>query len=311
MIEALSNFHFIRPAWLLLLPLAWLVWWYWQRLSDPLRGWRAQMDPELLEALAVGGDFSRRGPGRLLLIAWLLAGIIVAGPTWQLERNPFTDESVPLMNLLKADISMDTPDPAPSRQERAHLKIADIAEVRQGQPLGLIAYAGTAHLVLPPTKDTSVVAQMAAEISADIMPVAGDRLDLAIKMAGEALGSEGEGGRLLVITDSVGADPKAIRDAQEAAGELPVHFLVINHPDSSDLETLRSVAKGLKAPVQELTPDDADVRAITRAAARVPGRGAGDSKARWQEAGYWLTPALALMVAGSFRRTNRRNEEKE
>ena len=60
---------------------------------------------------------------------------------------------------------MESPDPAPSRIERAHLKIADLADIRKGQPLGLIAYAGSSHLVLPPTRDTAVVAQMAAEIS--------------------------------------------------------------------------------------------------------------------------------------------------
>ena len=58
--ETLSNLHFIRPAMLLLIPLAVFVWWLWQRRSDPLRGWRAQMQPELLRALVVlarrGGD---------------------------------------------------------------------------------------------------------------------------------------------------------------------------------------------------------------------------------------------------------------
>ena len=58
----------------------------------------------------------------------------------------------------------------------ARLKIADFAAERTGQPLGLVAYAGSAHLVLPPTRDTSVVATMAAEISPAIMPKRGDDL---------------------------------------------------------------------------------------------------------------------------------------
>ena len=123
------------------------------------------------------------GPARWLLVGWLLAVVAVAGPTWRLEPSPFADDATPLMILLKADISMETPDPAPSRLERARLKIADLAAARKGQPLGLIAYAGSAHLVLPPTRDTAVVAQMAAEISPEIMPVPGDRLDLALRKA--------------------------------------------------------------------------------------------------------------------------------
>ena len=54
MFQNLSNFHFIRPAALLLLPLAFGLWLAWRKRADPLRGWREQIDPELLDALLVG-----------------------------------------------------------------------------------------------------------------------------------------------------------------------------------------------------------------------------------------------------------------
>ena len=50
----LENFHFIRPVWLLLIPIVVLVWWFQRKLSDPLRGWRSAVDPQLLEAMTVG-----------------------------------------------------------------------------------------------------------------------------------------------------------------------------------------------------------------------------------------------------------------
>ena len=130
----------------------------WQRRSDPLRGWREQIAPELLEALVVGRESAKSSQALWLLVSWLVAIVAIAGPTWRLEPSPFADDATPLMILLKADLSMMQPDPAPSRLERARLKIADLAEARKGQPLGLIAYAGSAHLVLPPTRDTAVVA---------------------------------------------------------------------------------------------------------------------------------------------------------
>ncbi|MFZ1834873.1 MAG: hypothetical protein WAU27_18820, partial [Pseudomonadales bacterium] len=49
-----GDFHFIRPLWLLLAPVAVALWWLWRREADPLRGWRRQLAPELLEALVVG-----------------------------------------------------------------------------------------------------------------------------------------------------------------------------------------------------------------------------------------------------------------
>ena len=50
----LAEFHFIRPAWLLLAPIVVGLWWLGCRSRDPLRGWRTAMDRELLEAFTVG-----------------------------------------------------------------------------------------------------------------------------------------------------------------------------------------------------------------------------------------------------------------
>ena len=106
----------------------------------------------------------RRGDlGFGVLAGWILAVVVIAGPTWKQEPNPFAADAVPLIILLKADASMDLADSSPTALEQAQLKIADLVDIRQGQPIGLIAYAGSAHLVLPPTKDTAIVAQMAAD----------------------------------------------------------------------------------------------------------------------------------------------------
>ena len=195
----IDSFHFLRPAALLLAPVAIAIWWFWRRRADPLRGWRTQVDPDLLKALV---DQPAASPRRHLAVlsAWLLAVVAIAGPSWKPEPSPFAEDVSPLITLLKADVSMDTPDPEPSRIERAHLKIRDLAKARKGKPLGLIAYAGSAHLVLPPTKDTDAVATTAAEVSSRIMPLAGDRPDLAIARAADLL--ENNGGTLLFLTDT-------------------------------------------------------------------------------------------------------------
>lgn len=301
MTEALAAFHFIRPGWLLLAPLAIGLWWLWQRRSDPLRGWRGQIEPELLDALATGKEALKSGPARWILAAWLIAIVAIAGPTWKLEPSPFADDATPLIILLKADLSMDTPDPAPSRLERAKLKISDLAEARKGQPLGLIAYAGSAHLVLPPTRDTAIVARMAAEISPGIMPVAGDRLDLALREAARVLGEGSQGGGIVVIADSVDTDISLLDSLKRELG-LPVQFLAINAPDSSQDASLRSAAKTLGADVAALDVEGQDVAAIVRRASGAPLAKAGAQGERWQEAGYWLVPLVALVLLSSFRK---------
>jgi Ca-activated chloride channel family protein len=296
-----ADFHFIRPASLLLVPVAIGLWWLWQRRSDPLRGWREQIAPELLKALVVGKETRQRGPSIWLLTAWLLAVIAIAGPTWRLEPSPFADDATPLMILLKADRSMDTPDPQPSRIERARLKIMDLASEREGQPLGLIAYAGSAHLVLPPTRDTAVVAQMAAEISSDIMPESGDRLDLALREATRVLGDGGQGGSIVVLADSVDMEIATLKDL---ASDLPfpVQFLIVNSADSAQGNSIRTAARTLKGTVESLSVDDTDINSIIRRAAKSPVAQSGEHGGQWQEAGYWILPFVGFILLASFRR---------
>lgn len=304
MIGILQQFHFLRPAWLGLIPLAVGVWWLWRRNSDALRGWRAQIAPELLNALVIR-DVGPSGWGQLgLLAAWVLAAVAIAGPTWRLEPNPFASDAPPLVVLLKAGESMLLAPPTPSRLERAQLKIADLAEARNGQPLGLIAYAGTAHLVLPPTRDTPVVAQMASEVAPAIMPKPGDRLDLAIRKATAVLGEQQEGGSLLVVADSAKLDARARDSLRGLKPSFPIQFLAIIPEGSPELEDLEQAARELRATVQPLSADDADIGSIISFAERRASAGMAGESSRWEEAGYWLTPAIALLVAFSFRRTH-------
>lgn len=314
MMDTLQQFHFLRPAWLLLVLPGFGLWWIWKKSEDPLRGWREQMDPELLEALVTGG--SRRGGLRvvLVMVGWLLSTIALAGPSWRPEPSPFAEDASPLVILLKADESMDRPDPAPSRLERARLIITDLAEARKGQPLALIAYAGTAHLVLPPTEDTTVVAEMAAEISPAIMPTPGDRLDLALARAGEVLAKQDLAGSIVVFADSVDGDVAAAVAAHRKGGRVPLRFLALNLAASPEDTSLRAAAGALGAKVEALTADDTDIASVVRFAARPPVSRAGgkDGERRWQEGGWYLVPVLALLVALGFRReTSDRLQEKE
>jgi Ca-activated chloride channel family protein len=301
MFDSLANFHFIRPIALLLIPVVIGLWWLWQWRSDPLRCWREQITAELLNALTVGRETMKRGPAIWLLTAWLLAVMAIAGPTWKLEPSPFADDATPLMIVLKSDVSMETPDPAPSRIERAHLKITDLAEARKGQPLGLIAYAGSTHLVLPPTRDTKVVAQMASEISPAIMPEPGDRLDLALREAARVLSEGKQGGSIVVLTDSVDTDPTVLQALQKDL-PYPVQFLGINAPDSSQDESVRAAARMLKATAEPFTVEDHDISAIVRRAANTPVAQLGKQGGQWHEAGYWIVPLVGMVLLGLFRR---------
>ncbi|MEN7972328.1 MAG: VWA domain-containing protein [Verrucomicrobiota bacterium] len=270
--------HFIRPIVFLAVPILALLWWLWRRAHDPLRGWRSSMDPELLEAMMTAGDANQPWRGAGLLIGWLLAVLAIAGPTWKPEPSPFADAPSPVMILLKADESMNREDFIPSRMERARLKAADFCKARNGQPLGLIAYAGSAHLVMPPTRDTAVIATMAQSISPKIMPEPGNNLSSAIKLAEQILHETG--GSILVIADSV----------PEVESTLPVHLLAVAREQGEVKATL-------------ITADSSDIETLIR---KTEGRlvaAGGDGETRWAEAGYWLVPVLGIFALLPFRRT--------
>ncbi len=297
----LEDFHFIRPAWLLLAPVIVWFWWLGRKAQDPLRGWRAAMVHDLLGALTVGADNRGCWLGAGLLSAWLLAVVAVAGPTWRPEPSPFADDPVPVMLVLKAGKTMELSDLLPSRMERARLKIADFAAARKGQPLGLITYAGSAHLVLPPTRDTSVVAAMAAEISPAIMPKPGDDLPDALRLAELTLGSTG--GSIVVVADTVAAGTEKELADFHAKSSVPIYFLAIARADTPPWVALQSVAAALGTRITTMTPDSTDVAALVNSTATAP-VAVGDAAegVRWAEAGWWLVPVIALLSLLDFRR---------
>ncbi len=302
----LENFHFIRPAWLLLLPIVALTWWARRRLQDPRRAWRTLMDRELLSALTVGHKHGLSWRDLTTLTASLITVVAIAGPTWHAEPSPFADDPVPVMLVLRAGESMDEADLIPSRMERARLKIADFAEQRQGQPLGLVAYSGSAHLVLPPTRDTAIVAAMAAEISPAIMPEPGDDLASAIQLATRTLGDEG--GSIVVIADTVNEMNEQSFEPFDSTGKVPIYVLAVAPPETPEIDALRRASSLLNAEIVLMTADSTDVRSLVRSTAKTPvaTRGVGQGT-RWAEAGWWLVPLIALLCLFDFQRVRETN----
>jgi len=306
--SSLSNFHFVRPAWLLLIPIVMWLWWLARKRLDPLGGWRSIMDPRLLAAMTVGTADHSKQRSAVLMIAWVLATISLAGPAWWPEPSPFSDDPVPVMLVLKAGETMDLSDLSPDRMERAQLKAVDFAQARGHEPLGLIAYAASAHLVLPPTRDTAVVAEMSAEISPEIMPEQGDDLSTALKLANATLGDSG--GSIVVILDAVStADSPALREFAEA-NQTPIQFMAVARADTPELDSIRAAASLLNASVILMTPDTQDIQTIAKAAAGRPQAvNATADGIRWAEAGWWLVPVLAALSLVGFRRETHETAE--
>jgi Ca-activated chloride channel family protein len=298
MTQALGELHLLRPWWLLLVLPALALWWLERREADTTARWRAVMDPVLLAHLSVGRDERRRiGPGDLLLAGWLIATLAVAGPTWRQMPSPFVQAARPAMFVLEVTPSMLERDLAPSRLDRAREKMADLLHLREGAPTGLVAYAGSAHLVLPPTPDGAVVTSMAGALAPDVMPRQGDALADAVKLAQQTLAQAGQGGSIVVFADAAPA-------VQAESGGPPVFLYAALPPERAGADpALRAAAESLGARLVAPTIDTKDVEALAAELATAgPPPPAPGSSPRWEEAGWWLTPPIALLAFFWFRR---------
>lgn len=235
-----------------------------------------------------------RHPADWLAGALALAIVAVAGPAWQREPSPFADAKPAVAVVLKVTPSMLTEDLAPTRLDRARQKLSDILAAREGASTALIAYAGSSHIVLPATPDSAVVLDLAKALSPGIMPKEGDDLRAALALADRTLSSSASGGSILLLADTIGPQP----DDWPNLGR-PVTVLALLAPGIPP-DALEAIPH---ASIVATTPDGADVAAVVRrldsgdAAASVAGEGE-----HWREAGYWLTPLLALVALLWFRR---------
>lgn len=299
-LAALAAFHFIRPEWLLALVPATLLWWLLRRRTDTQQAWRGIVAPHLLAQLWDGEESRARfGPLDCVALAWLLVTVAVAGPSWRHEPSPFADDTAALAVVVAVTPSMETEDLAPSRLERSMQKVHDLLAVRGNAKTSLVAYSGTAHLVMPATSDAGIVDNFARALDPKIMPETGDAAAEALALAEQSLVRAG-GGSILWITDSVAPEQGQALSRWRAQSDTPVRLWPPLLP-GGELDTLEASARPAKADLVQLAADDSDVAALTRAAKFAPVRGEG-AGSRWAESGYWLSPVIVLLLLVFFRR---------
>ncbi|WP_354227796.1 VWA domain-containing protein [Bradyrhizobium sp. F1.4.3] len=287
------SFHLLRPLWLVaLIPLAavfaLLLW----RQSVRAQ-WGGVIAPHLLDHLIVQPGRGRSVNPLYLVSAALTLGIIaLSGPTWRRELPPFVEDKAPLMIALAVGSSMSESDVAPSRLERAKQKITDLLAARAGARTGLVAYAGTAHLVMPLTDDRAVITPFLSALAPGLMPADGKNVESAVTLAEQSLATEPVAGTILVVADDLGAsDAAALR---QAAGRNNLVMLVVTASDAS-------VPLGSDA--VEVSVDGADILRLERRIETRFQAAQGDAfGTRWQDEGLWLLPPLVLLTLIWFRR---------
>lgn len=317
--------HFIRPLWLFALPAILLLWWLVRRRDASQAEVGHFVAPHLRAALTVNRD-ARRGVRAVdgVAIAMIAATIAAAGPAWNKQASPWFAETAPLVIAIEVSDSMRSNDLQPTRLDRARFKVMDLVATRTGSRTALIAYAGSAHIVVPPSTDVDVLQPFLESLDPAIMPMHGAAAQNALPLAMALLGDQAAGGTLLFVND--GFDAADIAPLAEFAGQPgtpAMAALVVGTdaggvalmPDGSpvmaagggrldtsvDPALLRRVASAAGVTVVRAGAGDADVRQLTRAI-QSNLRLADDPDARWRDQGWWFLWPAALLSLLWFRR---------
>lgn len=317
--------HFIRPLWLLLLPLSVILPLLWHHLRRPSGDWSKICDSHLLRWLSVG-DASARGSriGPWLAgLMWLIAAVALAGPSWQkLPDSSFTAQDARVL-VLDLSSSMLAEDLKPNRLTQARFKLSDMLDESLEGQTGLVAYAGDAFVVSPLTSDTNTIRNMLPALRPDVIPVSGSRSDKALELAAELLRRSGiRRGEILLIADSGSAATAAIA-ADLARDGIYTSVLAVGTVQGAPIpsgdgfvsdskgsiviarlkrETLQKVASAGAGRYSELTSGSSTVSPWAASEGNDFARSDDAIGERWKDAGPWLVLALLPFVAFSFRR---------
>jgi Ca-activated chloride channel family protein len=318
-------FHFLRPLWLIAVPAIIVIWWLVRRRDTHGRPSGNLVAPHLRDALTMNrADNSAIWPVDYVAVAALCAVLAAAGPTWSKQPSPWFSETAPLVVAIEVSDSMRSNDLQPTRLDRARFKILDLISARTGSRTAIIAYAGSAHIVIPPTSDIDVIKPLLESMDPAVMPVPGADATAALAVAEKLLGDELSIGTVLFVNDGFEpADVSGVAEFSAQPGAPALVALVVGTDDggvalmpdgspvvaegggridtSIDPAVLRRMSRESGMDIQRAGPGKDDVYQLVRAIESSL-RQADDPNAQWKDQGWWLLWPAALLTLLWFRR---------
>ena len=311
----MQSFHFLRPAWLLALPLMWGLAFWLARRRERAGDWSRLIDADLLPALRLdGGGRPASSPWPWLALAWTLATLALAGPSWQRAPSPAYRGNAAWVLVLDLSPSMTAADVPPNRVTRARYALDDLLDAAHDARVGLVVFGDEPFTVTPLTDDVATVRALLPPLAPAILPTAGDNLAPALERAGTLLErGGGRSGQVVVLTDGF-ADPAA---AFEAAVKLRSKGVGVNVVgigaaarstppnvgplDQARLRQLAASGGGRYVDLSGLPGLIGDLQARAGRAG-VARAGQGVRVAHWLDGGIWLLPFVLLGAAVLARR---------
>ena len=262
----------------------------------------------------------------LYIFAWILFALAAAGPRVP-ESIPGKPVVAPQDVMIVVDVSrsMQAADIRPNRIKRARIELQEMLKRPHHGRMGIILYAGSAHLYVPLTWDDEALAYYIDQLDRIRLPVRGSNLASALDLANKQFAADARGKAILLLTDG---DMSAYTSAQQAqlqdslkrleSGNIPLFILGLGTvegdsiPDTQgqwvtehgqvqvsrlDENTLANLARNSGGEYSAVRDDDSDwvrlydrgiARLDTRAGTRLP------EQVTWRE--YYAYPLLLGML---------------
>ncbi|MEZ7852831.1 MAG: VWA domain-containing protein [SAR324 cluster bacterium] len=323
----MSEFHFLRPLWLLAIP---IFWWLVFRLLGKwwsTANWEKIVEPHLLQFLA-----TRPATQNTRLLPWIMCFtgtlllLALAGPVWEKAPQPLLQKSQARVLVLDLSYSMLATDIKPTRIDRARFKLEDLLKRFVEGETALIGYAGEAFVISPLTHDPATIAALLPGLQPNIMPVPGSRADLGFRLAADLLSrSKGGTGHIIWVTDGIeGQDYSAL---ENTIGQNRLSILAVGTESGSPValsgggflkdkngaivivklnsQPLEKLANKNQGTFTALSVDDSDVERIIDAETAVTDFVEDEQRRtvdKWNEEGPWLLLLALPLAAVLFRK---------
>lgn len=151
--------------------------------------------------------FVKRALLALSLIAFVLT---LAGPRFGVVETSGRELGRDIFVLLDVSESMLAEDVAPNRLTLAKLDVEDLLNAAVGDRIGLIAFAGSAQVEIPPTNDRALFREMLQSVDETTVALQGTAIGDALRLAVERLGDGSDGRERAIVLVADGEDHSSL-----------------------------------------------------------------------------------------------------
>jgi len=337
----LSNFHFIRPYWLLTTFALLAVLWLLRKHKFHQSPWQQFLPSHLSQVLVEGSSKTNHKNAfseKIFLIKPFIIGLLsivaLAGPVWQKLPQPVYQTERGSVLIMDMSYSMYATDIKPNRLTRARFKAIDLLNKINEGDTGLIAYAGDAFIISPLTQDIKNIELLLPSLTPDIMPVPGANPLAALTLAHKMLLNAGHlNGDIYWFTDDV--DNEEIADIYDWSNKFghQLNILGVGSKSGAPItlpsgellkdnngaivvprlpsQKLKSLASRGHGNYQRISNDDSDIDNLILKTALSNQNGEKNKNKKqqsqqtgdqWQEQGAWLLLLALPLMLSYFRR---------